>query len=109
MHLAYVHQRFAQGLFRVRQGFHEVFLLIDEELLHLLQVERAFDGVQAAVELQDVAVEADAPRLHIRGLQHVAQLGLVVLDRLVHLLHPGVVLHHVEIHVALLRDVVGRH
>ena len=82
---------------------------IYQRLLHLLQVERAHHGVQTIIELQNVSFQTDAPRLHPRCLQHIAQLRLVVPDGLIHLLHPDIVLHHVEIHVAFFRHVVSCH
>ena len=111
IHLANVDQRFAQGLLDARHGerLDERMFLVDEDLLQLRQVEGAYHRVQTAIELDDVTVETDAPGLHLRRFHHVAQLGLVVLDGLVHLLHLHVVLHHVEVHLALLCHIVGRY
>ena len=81
--------------------------LVSEDLMYLLYVERAYHGVQSTIELNDIAVEADAPCLHVTELHHIYQFGLVVLDGYVEFLHLDVVLLNPFIHVAFFSNVVG--
>ena len=51
--------------------------------MQLLQGERLVDGGQVLVELNDVLLEFDAPRLYLTVLHQIVQLRFVLLDFLV--------------------------
>ena len=96
-----------KSLIRIVQGTHEVIVLIDEDFTHIFERERTDNGAQSIIELDNVAVNADAPSLHLAILHHIAQLGFVNLDGLIGFLNLRFVQLLLQIEFALLGNITG--
>ena len=96
-----------KSLIWIVQGTHEIIVLIDEDFTHIFERERTDNGAQSIIELDNVAINADAPSLHLAILHHIAQLGFVNLDGLVGFLNLRFVEFLLQIEFALLGNITG--
>ena len=77
--------------------------------MQLLQCKRLVDGGQILVELNDVLLELDAPRLYLTVLHQVTQFCFVLLYFLVGLTQLYVVHCVLQVKLTLFRHVARRY